>query len=58
MHNVAGTVPSGVVIPLHSHADTEIFYVLDGSLAVFRGRGSVRGLANNQWRQRRFYPRK
>jgi len=30
-----GTVPSGVVIPLHSHADPEIFYVLNGSLEVF-----------------------
>ena len=26
------TNPSGVVIPLHSHADPEIFYVLNGSL--------------------------
>jgi quercetin dioxygenase-like cupin family protein len=31
-----GTVPSGVVIPLHSHADPEIFYVLNGSLEVFQ----------------------
>ena len=31
-----GTVPPGVVIPLHSHADPEIFYVLNGSLEVFR----------------------
>jgi quercetin dioxygenase-like cupin family protein len=29
-----GTVPSGVVIPLHSYADPEIFYVLNGSLEV------------------------
>ncbi len=34
-----GTVPSGVVIPLHSHADPEIFYVLDGSLEVFQAEG-------------------
>lgn len=31
-----GTVPSGVVIPLHSHADPEIFYVLNGSLEIFQ----------------------
>ena len=31
-----GTVPSGVVIPLHRHADPEIFYVLNGSLEVFQ----------------------
>ena len=34
-----GTVPSGVVIPLHSHADPEIFYVLNGSLEVFQAEG-------------------
>jgi quercetin dioxygenase-like cupin family protein len=34
-----GTLPSGVVIPLHSHADLEIFYVLNGSLEVFQAEG-------------------
>jgi quercetin dioxygenase-like cupin family protein len=34
-----GTVPYGVVIPLHSHADPEIFYVLNGSLEVFQAEG-------------------
>jgi quercetin dioxygenase-like cupin family protein len=34
-----GTVPSGVVIPLHSHAEPEIFYVLNGSLEVFQSEG-------------------
>jgi quercetin dioxygenase-like cupin family protein len=34
-----GTVPEGVVIPLHSHADPEIFYVLNGSLEVFQAEG-------------------
>ena len=29
-------VSPGAVIPLHSHADQEIFYVLDGSLEVFQ----------------------
>jgi quercetin dioxygenase-like cupin family protein len=38
-----GTVPSGIVIPLHSHADPEIFYVLDGSLEVFQAEGPSNG---------------
>jgi quercetin dioxygenase-like cupin family protein len=38
-----GTVPPGVVIPLHSHADPEIFYVLNGSLEVFQAEGPSEG---------------
>jgi quercetin dioxygenase-like cupin family protein len=38
-----GTIPPGVFIPLHSHAESEIFYVLDGALEVFRGAGSATG---------------
>jgi quercetin dioxygenase-like cupin family protein len=38
-----GTVPSGVVIPLHSRADPEIFYVLNGSLEVFQAEGPSAG---------------
>src|SRR6202163_1179119 len=38
-----GTVPSGVVIPLHRHADPEIFYVLNGSLEVFQAEGPSAG---------------
>src|SRR5579862_5900463 len=52
-----GTVPPGVVIPLHSHADPEIFYVLNGSLEVFQAEGPS-GLANSKCRRSRFYPRK
>src|SRR6202022_2399702 len=37
------TVPSGIVIPLHSHADPEIFYVLNGSLEVFQAEGPSAG---------------
>src|ERR1700754_4095088 len=36
-----GTIPPGVVIPLHSHADPEIFYVLNGSLEVFQAEGQA-----------------
>src|SRR5258707_2523936 len=39
MSVMRGTVPSGVVIPLHSHAEPEIFYVLNGSLEVFQSEG-------------------
>lgn len=38
-----GTVPSGVQIPLHSHADPEIFYVLNGSIEVFQAEGQSAG---------------
>ena len=38
-----GTVLSGVQIPLHSHADPEIFYVLNGSLEVFQAEGQSAG---------------
>src|SRR5258708_1573252 len=54
-----GTVPSGVVIPLHSHADPGMFYVQNGSLEVFQAEGpSVRELENSDCRRGRFYPRK
>src|ERR1700692_4750553 len=38
-----GTIPSGVVIPLHRHADPEIFYVLNGWLEVFQAQGPSEG---------------
>lgn len=31
-----GTLPAGVVVPLHSHADRETFYILEGDLQGFR----------------------
>ena|SRR5882724_10782258 len=31
------TLPPGVVVPMHSHADRETFYVLSGNPNVFRG---------------------
>jgi quercetin dioxygenase-like cupin family protein len=37
------TVLSGVEIPLHSHADLEIFYVLNGSIEVFQAEGQSAG---------------
>ena len=29
---IRGTIPPGVAVPLHSHSDVELFYVLEGSL--------------------------
>jgi quercetin dioxygenase-like cupin family protein len=31
-----GTIPPGVVVPLHSHSDPELLYVLEGTLEVYR----------------------
>jgi quercetin dioxygenase-like cupin family protein len=33
---IRGTIPPGVAVPLHSHADVELFYVLEGSLEAFQ----------------------
>jgi quercetin dioxygenase-like cupin family protein len=30
---IRSTFPAGVVVPIHSHADRETFYILDGELA-------------------------
>jgi quercetin dioxygenase-like cupin family protein len=40
---IRGTIPSGVVVPLHTHPDPEIFYVLNGSLEVFEADGPSEG---------------
>jgi quercetin dioxygenase-like cupin family protein len=33
---IRGTIPPGVAVPLHSHSDVELFYVLEGSLEAFQ----------------------
>lgn len=33
---IRGMVPPGVVVPLHSHEDLELLYVLEGTLEVYR----------------------
>src|SRR5271154_2357606 len=38
-----GVVPSGVIVPLHSHVEPEIFYVLDGALEVYVESGPEQG---------------
>jgi quercetin dioxygenase-like cupin family protein len=35
-----GTIPPGVSVPLHSHADVESFYVLSGKVQVLSQQGS------------------
>jgi len=32
---IRGTMPPGVVVPLHKHAEVELLYVLEGSLEFF-----------------------
>jgi quercetin dioxygenase-like cupin family protein len=40
---IRGTLPSGGIVPLHSHLDVELFYVLEGSIEAFQSRnGSSR----------------
>lgn len=36
-----GTMPPGVVVPLHSHADRETFYVLSGEMQGYDGNVGV-----------------
>jgi quercetin dioxygenase-like cupin family protein len=38
-----GILPSGVVIPLHRHPDSEVFYVLEGMLEVYQESGRFKG---------------
>jgi quercetin dioxygenase-like cupin family protein len=35
---IRGTVPPGVAVPLHSHSDLELFYVLEGSMEIFQSK--------------------
>lgn len=37
---IRGTMPPRVAVPLHSHAEPEILYILEGELEVFRGERS------------------
>lgn len=43
-----GTLPPGVVIPLHGHAEPEVLYVLEGSLEVYRESGEAPGWSTTQ----------
>ena len=33
---IRGTIPPGAAVPLHSHADVELFYFLEGSVEAFQ----------------------
>jgi quercetin dioxygenase-like cupin family protein len=33
---IRGTIPPGAAVPLHSHADVELFYILEGSVEAFQ----------------------
>ena len=36
-------LPPGAVIPLHSHSDAEIFYVLEGAMEIYQDDGTSSG---------------
>jgi quercetin dioxygenase-like cupin family protein len=40
---IRGTVPPGVAVPLHSHPDLELFYVLEGTVESFQSKEGTNG---------------
>ena len=38
---IRGTIPPGAAVPLHSHADVELFYVLEGVVETFQSRNGT-----------------
>jgi len=40
---IRGTVPPAVAVPLHSHSDLELFYVLEGSIEFFQSKEDAGG---------------
>ena len=38
-----GTLPPGIVVPLHSHPEPEVLYVLEGNLEVYQEIGTWQG---------------
>ena len=38
---IRGTMPAGSVVPLHSHSDLELFYLLEGSVESFLSRNGI-----------------
>lgn len=40
---IRGTAPPGVTVPLHSHPDLELFYVLEGSMEIFQSKEGANG---------------
>jgi quercetin dioxygenase-like cupin family protein len=43
---IRGTMPPGAVVPLHSHSDVELFYVLEGTVEAFQSRNGTHGWAS------------
>ena len=39
---IRGTVPPGAAVPLHSHPDLELFYLLEGSMEIFQSKEGAR----------------
>jgi quercetin dioxygenase-like cupin family protein len=42
---IRGTLPPAVAVPLHSHSDVELFYVLEGSMEIFQSKDGASGWA-------------
>ena len=42
---IRGAIPPGVAVPLHSHPDVELFYVLEGSVEAYQSRDGAQGWA-------------
>lgn len=40
---IRGAVPPGVAVPLHSHPDLELFYLLEGSMEMFQSKEGASG---------------
>src|SRR5262249_47928467 len=40
---IRGTMPPGVVVPLHCHAEPELLYVLEGSFEAFKSNQRMKG---------------
>ena len=38
---IRGTMPPGAAVPLHSHSDVELFYLLEGSVESFLSRNGI-----------------
>ena len=43
---IRGTIPPGAAVPLHSHPDVELFFVLEGTVEAFQSRNGTQGWAS------------
>jgi quercetin dioxygenase-like cupin family protein len=43
-----GTLSPGIVVPLHSHPEPEVFYILEGGLEVYQESGAQQGWSTSR----------